>query len=171
MFKNAFTNYYGEYASMFVGDPVTGIELRIANVNGQGMYTGHILVKGEEVAKADLLNAPNGVYELVYKNGKLTVNLEGAAIKWTLADASTSTSVAINDVDLNKVTLGFRIAGNWSNADARNWSNYSLSPVSGGSNGTNGTTGDARNLVIPAVALVLGACAAAFVAKAKKANA
>ena len=171
LFKNSWTNYYGEYASMYVGDPVTGIELRIANVNGQGMYTGHILVKGEEVAKADLLNAPNGVYELVYKNGKLTVNLEGAAIKWTLADASTSTSVAINDVDLNKVTLGFRISGNYSSADARQWSNYSLAPVSGGSNGTNGTTGDARNLVIPAVALVLGACAAAFVAKAKKANA
>ena len=174
LFKNSFNNYGGEYVSMYVGDPITGIELRIANVRGQGMYTGHILVKGEEVAKADLLNAPNGVYELVYKNGKLTVNLEGAAIKWTLADASTSTSVAINDVDLNKVTLGFRIAGNWSTAEERQWSNYSLSPVSGGSNGTNGTngtTGDARNLVIPAVALVLGACAAAFVAKAKKANA
>ena len=171
LFKNSFNNYGGEYVSMYVGDPITGIELRIANVRGQGMYTGHILVKGEEVAKADLLNAPNGVYELVYKNGKLTVNLEGAAIKWTLADASTSTSVAINDVDLNKVTLGFRISGNYSSADARQWSNYSLAPVSGGSNGTNGTTGDARNLVIPAVTLVLGACAAAFVAKAKKANA
>ncbi len=170
-FKSHYANYGGEWAAIYVGDTETGIELRIQNQKGQGLYDAFILVKGEEVASASLLNAPNGKYELVYKNGKLTVNLEGAAIKWTLKDKSNATAVAISNVDMTKTTLGLHIQGNWAPKDLRNWSGYSLTSLSGGAGGANGSTGDARNLVIPAVAIILGACAVAFVAKSRKANA
>ncbi len=165
-FKNGYTNYYGEHASMLVGSAEDGIEIRIKNVQGQGMYTGHLVVKGEEVASVDLLNAPNGKWEMVYKNGKLTVNLDSTPVTWTLANKSTATSVAIDGVDFSNKNLSFYIAGNYDSR--RYWTSYSLSPVAGGSGGTGGSTGDARNLIIPAVALVFSACAVAFVAKNRK---
>ena len=170
-FKNSYANYYGESAVMYVGDVGEGIELHIKNTAGQGLYTGSLVVNGEEVATVDLLNTPNGTYEMVYKNGKLTVNLEGAAISWNVPDG-TSTSITIEDVDLSSARLNFSIAGNWATADRRHWSNWSLTSVTGGGvGGGGGTTGDARNLIVPAVAIVLGACAVAFVATRKKTEA
>ncbi len=171
-FKNSYNNYYGENAAIYVGSADTGLELRIQNKSGSGMYTGYLYYAGQEIANTDLLNAPNGGWEIVYKNGKVTVNHEDAPVTWTLPDTSTATSVAITGADFSRASIGVHIEGNYSSSDKRLWNTYSLSPASGsGSGGTNGTTGDARNLVVPAVALVLGACAAAFVLKSRKANA
>ncbi len=175
--KNHYSNYYGEYCSMYVGGQ-TGLELRIQqDKEGRGsnaFYNGYLLYNGVEIASADLLNAPNGEYEIIYKDGKVTVNLQQAPITWTLADKTTATSVSIADADFSNAKLGLRIAGNYASPESlRNWNSYSLSAVSDGSNGAGsvGGTGDARNIVIPAVAIVLGACAVAFVAKSRKINA
>ena len=171
-FKNGYNNYNGEHAAIYIGDIDSGIEVRIKNNAGAGMYTGFIYVKGEQVATADLLNAPNGGWEIVYRNGKITVNHEEVAVTWELADTSTTTAVDVSSVDLSKAKIGMHIEGNWSPEDKRLWNTYNLSPLSGGgSGGSGGTTGDARNLVVPAVALVLGTCAVAFVATRKKENA
>ncbi len=167
-FKNSYNNFGGEWASVYVGDPETGLELRIQNQKGQAMYDAYLLVKGEQIATASLLNMPNGKYEIAYKNGKVTVNLEGAAIKWTLNNKSQSTSVAISDVDMTKSSIGLHIRGNWAPKEQRNWVGYSLTSLAGGAGGTGGTTGDARSLIIPAVVIVLGACAAIYVAKNRK---
>ena len=173
LMKNGYgNNAYGEHCSMYVGEEGTGLELRIQNVKGQALFTAHLLYKGEELATYDLINAPNGVYEIVYNDGKVTVNLDGNAIAWKLADSSTSTSVAIKDADFTNTKLGFRVAGNYHPTD-RYWMNYSLSAISGGKGTGTGTggTGDARNIVVPAVVLVISACAVAFVATRKKTNA
>ena len=170
-FKSYYTNYWGEHASIYIGEKDVGLELRIKNRSGIGMYDGFLYFGGQEIAKVDLMNAPNGVWEIVYKNGKVTVNLGNAPVTWTLADNSTSTSVSIPNADFSRVNIGLYVHGNWSTPDRRNWSTYNLSAVSGGSGGANGSTGDTRNVVIPAVAIVLGVCAVAFVAKSKKANA
>ncbi len=176
-FKSHYANYYGEYCSMYVGPVETGIEVRIQNVKGSGLYTAKLYYGGEEIATYDLTNAPNGEYMLRYKDGKVTVTLGGAAIKWTLADTSTATDVAISDADfLKNASVGFRIVGNYSGGSNRNWSGFYLAPVStsNGGNGDNsgaggvGGTGDARNLVIPAVAIVFGVCTVAFVSVRKR---
>ncbi len=183
-FKNSFTNYYGENAAIYIGKQTDGIELRIANKKGSGLYSAHIFVKGQEVATADLLNAPNGVYELIYKDGKVSVNHDEVAVNWTLADTSNSTQVAVAGVDLSAAEISFHIEGNY-HTSARNWAGFNFAPVtttsgggggqggSGGSGGAGGVggTGDARSLVIPAAVMVLGVCAAAFVAKSRKAEA
>ncbi len=169
VFKNSHTNYYGEYASIYVGEPKDGLEVRIANVKGQGLYTGHIFLKGAEIATTDLVNAPNGVYEITYKDGKLIVTLDGTAINWSLADKSTSTSVGITDVELSKTTLGLHIEGNYNNTH-RHWIGYNLSAVTGVNDDVPGTTGDVRNVAIITVVLVMSACAVAFVATRKRAN-
>ncbi len=174
-FKNHFSNYYGEYASMYVGDPETGLELRIKqdkeNRGNSAFYNGYLLYNGAEIASVDLLNAPNGKWEITYKDGKVTVTQADAAIKWTLADKSTATSVALDSPDFKAAKLGFYIEGNYCNSH-RYWKNYSITDASGssGSGGAGGVggTGDARELVVPAVAIVLGACAAAFVIKHRK---
>ncbi len=169
--KNGYTNYYGEWCSVYFGNTATGLELRIKNVEGQGMYTAHLLYGGEELASYDLVNAPNGEYAVAYKDGKVSVTLEGVAISWTLKDKSTATSVAVNLDELINDTVSYKIEGNYHNTD-RYWKGFRLAPASGkGSGGTGGTTGDARNFVIPAVALVASACAVAFVATRKKENA
>ncbi len=170
-FKNSWTNYYGEYAAMWVGGGKNGIELRVKNITGQGLYTAALLINGEEVGTADLTNAPNGVYEMVYSDGKVSVILEGTPITWKLADESSTTSIAVSDVDLVKTNLGFRIAGNYSDPNARAWGNYSLAPVAADGSDVPGSTGDVRNIVIPAIAIVLGATAVAFVITRKKARA
>ncbi len=174
-FKNHFSNYYGEYASMYVGDPETGLELRIQqDKEGRGngaFYNGYLFYNGKEIASVDLLNTPNGKWEITYKNGKVTVTQADVAVKWTLTDKSTATSIAIDNPDFKAVKLGFHIEGNWANG-YRYWKNYTINTVSasGGAGGVGGT-GDARNLIIPAVAFVLGVCAVAFVAKNRKVKA
>ncbi len=180
-FQNHFSNYYGEYASMYVGDPETGLELRIQqDKEGRGnaaLYNGYLLYNGAKIATADLLNAPNGVWEITYKDGKVSVTLKDTAVTWTLNDKSTATSVTLDSPDFKAAKLGLHIEGNWGNG-YRNWKNYSINTVSGsggqgGSGGAGGVggTGDARELVVPAVAIVLGACAVAFVVKSRKAEA
>ncbi len=177
-FKNHFSNYYGEYASMYVGDPETGLELRIQqDKEGRGnsaFYNGYLLYNGEEIASVDLLNAPNGKWEITYKNGKVTVTQADAVVKWTLADKSTATTVSLDNPEFEAVKLGLHIQGNYCNTN-RYWKNYSITNASGGGAGSAvggvGGTGDVRNLVIPAVALVLGVCAFAFVTKSRKVKA
>ncbi len=169
-FKSHYANYGGEWASMYVGDPETGLELRIQNQKGQAMYNGYLLLKGEEIATVNLVNMPNGTYEIVYKNGKVTVNLDGSALKWTLADKTTSTSVSVDGIALDKTTLGLHVQGNWAPKDLRNWNGYSLTSLDGNGK-VPGSTGDERNVVIPTVALVLGVCAVAFVTIRKRVQA
>ncbi len=165
--KNGYTNYYGEWCSVYLGDTATGLELRIKNIEGQGLYTAHLLYEGKELATYDLANMPNGEYAVKYVNGKVTVTLDGVAIGWKLADGSTSTSVSVNLDKLVNDSVSFKIEGNYHSTD-RYWKGFRLAPVGKDTTGTNGTTGDARNLVIPMMALVASACAVVFVAKRRR---
>ncbi len=167
--KNGYTNYYGEWCSVYFGNTATGLELRIKNIEGQGLYTAHLLYEGSELASYDLANLPNGEYAVSYKDGKVVVTLDGVAIGWKLSDNSTSTSVAVNLDKLVNDTISYKIEGNYHNTD-RYWKGFRLAPV-GAQGGANGSTGDLRNIVIPAVVLVVSAIAAAFVATRKKSKA
>lgn len=169
--KNGYNNFGGEYCAMYVGEPGTGLELRIKQDNeGRGtsaFYNGYIYYGGEKVATVDLLNDPNGTYEIRYSGGKVSVYLKDTAIAWTLADGSTSTSVTLDNPDFNNVKLGFNIKGNWHPSD-RYWMGYSLAPLgSSGGNGAGGT-GDTRNIVVPVCVMVASVCALAFVLTRKK---
>ncbi len=170
-FKNHFANYYGEYASMYVGDPETGLELRIQqDLEGRGknaFYNGYLLYKGEVIATVDLSNVPNGKWEIIYNDGKVSVSQQDVAVTWTLADKSTSTSVSLTDADFKAAKLGFYIEGNFCNSH-RYWKNYTIDTVSGSSGSGVGGTGDMRSVVVPAVVFVMSACAVAFVATRKK---
>ncbi len=165
--KNGYTNYYGEYCSVYFGDVDKGLELRVQNVKDQGLYKGYLYFEGKEIATYELVNMPNGEYTITYKDGKVTVALDGVAIGWTLSDKSTSTSVAVDLSDLTNDTVGYRVAGNYHNTD-RYWKGFRLAPAGTGSNGGNGSTGDARNVVIPAIILVLSAFVAVFTVTRKK---
>ena len=168
--KNGFNNFGGEYCAMYVGEPGTGLELRIQqDKEGRGnsaFYNGYIYYGGEKVATVDLLNDPNGTYEIRYSDGKVSVYLKDTAIAWTLADGSTSTSVTLNNPDFSNVKLGFNVKGNWHPSE-RYWMGYSLAPL--GSSGTGaGGTGDTRNIVVPVCVMVASVCALAFVLTRKK---
>ncbi len=165
--KNGYTNYYGEWCSVYFGNTATGLELRIKNIEGQGLYTAHLLYEGNELASYDLANMPNGDYEITYNKGKVSVTLDGVAISWKLADKSTATSVAVNLDKLVNETVSYKVEGNYHNTD-RYWKGFYLAPAGKSSSGANGSTGDVRNLLIPAIAIVASACAAAFVARSKR---
>ncbi len=90
---------------MYVGPVESSIELRIRNIKGQGLYTAYLYYGGEEIVSYDLANAPNGEYMLRYKGGKVIATLGGVAIKWILADKSTTTDVAVTDTDFLKNAL------------------------------------------------------------------
>ncbi len=169
-FKNGYNNYYGEHAAIYIGDIDVGLELRIQNNKGSGMYTGYLYLGGKEIATADLYNAPNGGWEIVYQNGKVTVNQDENPTTWTLADSTKTTTVDISSADFSKAKIGMHIEGNYTEADRRLWNTYNLSALSGSGSPVQGT-GDTRNIVIPAIVLVMSACAVAFIAIRRKSNA
>ena len=168
--KNTYNNYEGEYCSIYIDDPISGLELRVQNRKGVAMYDAYLYLAGKELGSFDLINDPNGEYEIVYKDGKVTVNYKANAIAWKLADGSTSTSVSVADADFSNAKIGLTLQGNWCPAGERKWKTYSIASLAADGSGTGGT-GDARNIVVPAVVLVISACAVAFVATRKKTNA
>ncbi len=123
-FKNNYSNYYGEYNSMYIGDIATGLELRIQNARGEAAYNAYLYYGGNQLASYDLASAPNGEYTIICKNGTVTVELNSTAIVWTLADSTTSTEIEIGSLDtFISTAIGYRISGNYSkDADnKRNW--------------------------------------------------
>ena len=170
--NNGYNNFYGEYCAMYVGEAGTGLELRIKqDKEGRGnsaFYNGYLYYGGVELAKVDLLNAPNGTYEIRYAGGKVSVYLKDTALAWTLADGTTSTSVTIENADFNDVKLGLYVKGNY-HPTARYWTGYSLAPLGSSGTGTGaGGTGDTRNIVVPVCVMVASVCALAFVLTRKK---
>ncbi len=132
-FNNYFGNYYGEHAAMYVGSVGTGLELRVYNVSGSKAYNAYLYYAGQQLASYDLAAAPNGEYTITYKNGKVSVTLGGTAINWTLADTTAATEIALAGADFSNVTIGFRIAPNYTkNITLRNWTGVYLEafPVS-----------------------------------------
>ena len=171
--KNGYNNYYGEWCSAYFGNELANLELRIKNDSPDNnakdnTYTAYILYKGEELASSDLLVLPNGEYELTYKDGKVSVSLGGVALKWTLTAGGEATSVDVAGADFTYAKLGLRLTGNWC-PNGRKWSVISLTSLSG--KGGAATTGDARNIVVPAVVMLVSAVSAAFVLLKKKARA
>jgi len=169
--KNGYNNYYGEWCSAYFGNERVNLELRIKNDSPNNevkdnTYTAYLLYNGEELASSDLLVLPNGEYELSYKDGKVSVSLGGVALKWTLADSSEATSIAVEGADFTNAKLGLRLTGNYC-PNGRKWSAISLTSLSGNA----AVTGDARNIVIPAVVMLVSAVTAAFVLLKKKARA
>jgi len=164
--KNSYANYYNEWCAAYFGNEDVNLELRIRNddttpgdADKDNTYTAYLLYNGKELASYDLLVLPNGEYELTYKDGKVSVSLGGVAISWTLADGSQSTAVAVDGIDLNNAKLGLRLSGNYARY-VRKWTGVSLAPLSA-TGGDGVKTGDARNLVIPAVVMLVSALAAA----------
>ncbi|MBQ2704455.1 MAG: hypothetical protein IJF58_02780 [Clostridia bacterium] len=171
--KNGYNNYSGEWCSAYFGNERENLELRIRNDTtsenkNDNSYTAYILYKGEELASSDLLVLPNGEYELTYKDGKVSVSLGGVALKWTLTAGGEATSVDVAGADFTYAKLGLRLTGNWC-PNGRKWSVISLTSLSG--KGGAATTGDARNIVVPAVVMLVSAVSAAFVLLKKKARA
>ncbi len=141
-FNNYYGNYYGEHAAMYVGDIGSGIELRIYNVSGSKAYNAYLYYAGQQLASYDLAAAPNGEYTITYENGKVSIALGGTAINWTLADSTTSTEISLAGADFSNVTIGFRIAPNYTkNITLRNWSGVYLEafPVSDSSEPESGS--------------------------------
>ena len=172
--KNGYNNFYGEWCSAYFGDKEKSLELRIKNDSANNnqkdnTYTAYIMFKGKELASYDLLTLPNGEYEFSYAGGKVAVSLGGTAIKWTLADGTESTTVPVEgaDVILANAKLGLRLSNNYA-PNGRKWSAISLASLEGGSINK---PGDARNIVIPACAMLVCAVAAAFVLIKKRARA
>jgi len=169
VFKNGYTNYYGEWCSAIFGDAVNTLELRIRNDSHDGVekdntYTAYIVVNGEEIASSDLTLLPNGEYEVKYHDGKLIVSLGGTALEWTLADGTEKvTAINYDGSVLTNAKLTLRLTNNWC-ANGRKWSKISLAPLS--ANGV--VTGDARNIVVPVVVMLISVVAAAFVLLRKK---
>ena len=173
--KNGYNNYYGEWCSAYFGNEDANLELRIRNDDTtptdndkDNTFTAYIIHNGKTLASSDLVTLPNGEYELSYKDGKVSVNLGGTAIKWTLEGTETvTTSVDVADADLYNAKLGLRLTGNYC-PNGRQWSAISLESLAGsGSNGAV-STGDARNIVFPAAVMLISAVAVAFVSIRKK---
>ena len=176
--KNGYNNYYNEWCSAIFGNDESNFELRIRNddttpsdADKDNTYTAYIYCNGSELASYDLVTAPNGEYEVVYADGKVTVALGGSVIEWTLADGSVATSVGV-DADLSNAKLGLRLMGNYARL-VRKWSGVSLSPLGSNGSGIGGgvDTGDARNIVFPAVVMLVSAFAAAALLINKKVRA
>jgi len=158
--KNGHDNYYGEWCSAFFGTDAKNLELRIKNDGSRGSsekiktYTAFLLYNGQELAKTSLAGAPNGEYELTYKNGKVSVSLGGVVLNWTLADTTTANEVAVT-ADLNKAKLGLMLTGNYGPENGREWKNISLAPLptNSGDQGGEGGEGDPSNPVTKGEAL------------------
>ena len=171
VFKNSFTNYYGEYCSAIFGDAFNTLELRIRNDSHDGVkddksYTAYLLSNGEEIASSDLMLLPNGEYELKYSNGKVIVSLGGTTLEWKLVDGTEKvTAVAYDGSVLKNAKISLRLVNNWS-TNGRKWSKISLSPIS--SSGV--VTGDSRNLVLPIAVFVVSIIAAGALIVLKKKN-
>lgn len=168
VFKNSFTNYYGEWCSAIFGDALNNLELRIRNDSHDGekddkTYTAYLLSNGEQLASYDLTLMPNGEYQVKYSNGKVVVSLGGSEIVWTLADGSKSAAVTYDGSVLKNAKVTLSLTNNWC-PNGRKWSNISLSPLS--SNGV--ATGDGRNLVLPIVVMVVAVVAAVALLILKK---
>ncbi|MBQ2704853.1 MAG: leucine-rich repeat protein [Clostridia bacterium] len=134
--SNGFNNCYGEWCSAYIGTASENLELRIRNdyresdVPGKDMtYTAYLLYNGTELASYDLNTSCNGVYEVKYKDGKVTVKLADAEINWTLANRSKSTAVTLANADFSNAQIGLKLAGNWGPENGRKWSAISLAPV------------------------------------------
>lgn len=174
--KNGYNNYNGEWCSAYFGNEDVNLELRVRNddttpsdSDKDNTYTAYIIYKGKTLASCDLVTIPNGEYELSYKDGKVSVNLGGSALKWTLEGTeTTATSVDVADADFVNAKLGLRLTGNWC-PNGRQWSEISLVSLASGSGAV--STGDARNIVFPAAVMLVCAVAVAFVSLRKKVRA
>ncbi len=169
--KNGYNNYFGEWCSAYFGNELVNLELRIKNDttnndDKDNTYTAYILYNGKELASSDLLVLPNGEYELTYKDGKVAVSLGGVALKWTLTAGGEATSVDVAGANFSNAKLGLRLTGNYC-PNGRKWSAISLTSLSGNA----AVTGDARNIVLPAVVMLVCAVSVAFVLLKKKSRA
>ncbi len=168
-------NAAGQPTGFIVGD----IEVMAYNTSGEApnktnAYIG-LNVKGKEVAKYDFGAgfgtqgmAYGGVMEASYKDGKIVVYHNNTEVL---------TYDATDDkLDFTNVNFGLVVKGNWFTQS--NWqfkiNEFSAKTAdcgSTGNDGVTGDTGDSRNLVTPVIALVVSACAVAFIAINKKVRA
>ncbi len=184
-FANGYTNYYGGYAGMLLGDSGETLELRVYEYCARtdhdkencpnnpdrhdetmaAMFDITLYLNGQEIATHDMTSAPNGEYILKYDNGKVTVLLNEEAVMFKLSDGTKTTTVNVGEISFAKNRIGLRMSGNYHpNPDQRGWSTLTISPLSTGTGSGSGSgganTGDTRNIVL-AIAIMVGSLSAA----------
>jgi len=132
--KNAYNNYYGEWCSAYFGTDEVSLEIRIKNDTIEdnvplNTYTAYIFYNGVRLARHSLSTEPNGKYVVAYADGKVSVNLNGIPLQWTLIDGGDTTNEVPVDADLANAKLGLRLSGNYGPRNSRHWSEIYLASI------------------------------------------
>ncbi len=131
VFRNGYTNYYGEHTSVTVG----GIEMRISNIKNDtntADYKLELYIDGTAVATYALGDSPNGNYSFKLRDGVITAKFKGSVIAWTIGELTNVEEIDAADINITDTKIKAVIMNNYDKVYNRYLSDFI---IYGGDNG------------------------------------